>query len=76
MVAVPASTLPTSLSAGLRAHGVFASIARQVSHQPPVSILLAAFIGYNPVQRLLGAHALSHLSNAATIGRLFVSQLI
>jgi hypothetical protein len=44
-----------------------------------VSILFAAFLGYNPVQKLLGAHALSVLSpaNAATVaGRSFFPQLI
>ena len=29
---------------------------------PPVSILFAAFLGYNPIQSLLGPHALSTLS--------------
>ena len=27
---------------------------RSVSHLPPVSILFAAFLGYNPIQHLLG----------------------
>jgi MFS family permease len=79
MIAGLVSTLPASLSTGLQAHGVSASLARQVGHQPPVSILFAAFLGYNPIQRLLGLHALSQLSasNTATLtGRSFFSQLI
>jgi hypothetical protein len=79
MIAGLASSLPAHLSAGLTAHGVSASIAQRVSHQPPVSILFAAFLGYNPLQQLLGAHVLSHLTaaNAATLtGRSFFSRLI
>jgi hypothetical protein len=29
---------------------------------PPISILFAAFLGYNPIQHLLGAHVLASLS--------------
>jgi len=79
MIVGLAATLPSTLSAGLRSHGVSASVAHRVSHEPPVSILFAAFLGYNPIQRLLGAHALSSLSatGAATVtGRSFFSQLI
>jgi len=79
MIVGLASTLPASPSSGLRAHGVSAKLARQVGHQPPVSILFAAFLGYNPTQKLLGSHALSQLSpaNAATVtGRSFFPQLI
>jgi MFS family permease len=74
-----ASTLPASMSTGLQAHGISASLAQHVGHLPPVSILFAAFLGYNPIQRLLGQQALSHLSasNMATLtGRSFFSQLI
>src|SRR5262249_48437578 len=46
------SSLPQTLSAGLVAHGVPAATATQVSHLPPVSVLFAAFLGYNPVQTL------------------------
>ena len=79
MIAGLAGTLPTSLLRGLRAHGVPANLALHVSQQPPVSVLFAAFLGYNPIQKLLGAHALSLLSpvNAATVtGRAFFPSLI
>jgi len=74
-----ASTLPATMLAGLRAHGVAAATAAGVAHLPPVSILFAAFLGYNPIQHLVGAHALSVLSpvNRATLtGKSFFPHLI
>jgi MFS family permease len=71
--------LPTTLLAGLHAHGVPLATARTVSHLPPVSILFAAFLGYNPIQHLVGPHVLGSLSahNQATlIGRSFFPHLI
>jgi MFS family permease len=61
MIVGLAATLPTTLSSGLEAHGVDPATAHQVGALPPVSILFAAFLGYNPIQHLLGAHALSTL---------------
>jgi MFS family permease len=49
-----AATLPRTLAAGLRAQGVPAHLATQVSHLPPVSTVFAALLGFNPVQHLLG----------------------
>jgi MFS family permease len=60
-----ASSLPEATSAGLQAHGLSASVAQRVAHAPPISILFAAFLGYNPIQQLVGAHALSALSTHA-----------
>ncbi len=57
-----ASSLPHAMSSGLEAHGVSAAAAHRASTLPPVSILFAAFLGYNPVQHLVGAHTLSTLS--------------
>jgi MFS family permease len=73
------SSLPQSLYHGLVAHGVSAATATSVSHLPPVSTLFAAFLGYNPVQHLIGPAVLSHLSAAqqATLtGRSFFPTLI
>ena len=73
------SSLPATLSSGLKAHGVAAAVASHVSHEPPVSILFAAFLGYNPIQQLVGAHTLAGLSavNRATVtGRAFFPRLI
>ena len=57
-----ASTLPQAMSSGLEAHGVSAAAAHHASTLPPVSILFAAFLGYNPIQHLLGPHVLAGLS--------------
>jgi MFS family permease len=74
-----AATLPHTMTVGLEAHGVAAATARHVGGLPPVSILFAAFLGYNPIQTLLGPHVLATLSavNRATLtGRSFFPQLI
>jgi MFS family permease len=79
MIVGLAATLPGAMSSGLEAHGVNAATAQHVSHLPPVSILFAAFLGYNPLQHLLGPHALAALSagNRATItGHSFFPHLI
>ncbi len=49
-----ASSLPVTLSHGLIAQGVPPADAARVAALPPVSILFAALLGYNPVQTLLG----------------------
>jgi MFS family permease len=49
-----ASTLPAALSHGLIAQGVPPADAARVAALPPVSIMFAALLGYNPVQTLLG----------------------
>ncbi|HUC06040.1 MAG TPA: MFS transporter [Acidimicrobiales bacterium] len=59
-----AATLPASLLHGLVAQGVNRSTALKVSHLPPVGSLFAAFLGYNPMQVLLGHATLSHLPPA------------
>jgi MFS family permease len=74
-----ASDLPHTLSSGLQAHGVPAAAASGAAHTPPVSVLFAAFLGYNPVEHLLGAHVLASISpasQAALAGRSFFPQLI
>ncbi|HEY1834568.1 MAG TPA: MFS transporter, partial [Solirubrobacteraceae bacterium] len=74
-----ATRLPQTMAAGLHAHGVSTATAQRVGHQPPVSILFAAFLGYNPIQHLLGAHTLASLSAAnrtALTGHGFFPQLI
>ena len=74
-----ASTLPATMLAGLRAHGVPLATATTAAHLPPVSILFAAFLGYNPIEHLLGPHALAALSahNRATLtGTSFFPHLI
>jgi MFS family permease len=73
------ATLPATLAHGLQAHGVPAATAINVSHLPPVSVLFAAFLGYNPAKELLGPQVLHHLSAAsvnAISGRQFFPSLI
>ncbi|MFZ0041858.1 MAG: MFS transporter [Solirubrobacteraceae bacterium] len=73
------ATLPHTMAAGLHAHGVPIGKARTAANLPPVSILFAAFLGYNPIQHLVGPTVLSHLSAAQQhllIGRSFFPQLI
>jgi hypothetical protein len=73
------STLPGALYHGLLAHGVPTSAARRAAGLPPVTTLFAAFLGYSPIEHLLGAHALAHLSTAnqtALNGRGFFPSLI
>ena len=79
MIAGLASTLPHTLSSGLAAHGVSLAVARAVGHVPPVSVLFSAFLGYNPVQSLVGEHVLSQLSahnRAVLTGHSFFPHLI
>jgi len=72
-------TLPQTLASGLTAHGVPAATAAHVAQLPPVSVLFAAFLGYNPVQTLLGPSVLDHVSHANAqilAGRSFFPSLI
>jgi MFS family permease len=79
MIVGLSSTLPGHLYRGLVSHGVPASVAAHTSHLPPVSTLFAAFLGYNPIEHLIGPTVLSHLSTAnqhALVGRSFFPNLI
>jgi len=69
MVAGLAGTLPSTLDAGLTAQGVPESAAHAIATLPPVGVLFAAFLGYNPIQQLLGPAVLGHLppANAAAL---------
>jgi MFS family permease len=49
-----ASTLPGALSHGLIAQGLPHADAARIAALPPVSIMFAALLGYNPIQTLLG----------------------
>jgi MFS family permease len=73
-----ASTLPGALSHGLAAQGVPPADAARLATLPPVSIMFASLLGYNPIQQLLGP-TLAHLpaSNAAYLtGHTFLPSLI
>ncbi len=57
MIAGLATNLPHTLTSGLYAHGVPLAKAQQIGHAPPVSVLFAAFLGYNPIKSLVGTQA-------------------
>ncbi len=56
--------LPTALSSGLIHEGVPAAAANQAAQLPPVGSIFAAFLGYNPIQQLLGSDVLSQLTTS------------
>ncbi len=79
MIVGLSASLPGAMYHGLVAQGVPSGAADRVAHLPPVSTLFAAFLGYNPMQHLLGNSVLAHLSaanRAAITGRGFFPTLI
>ncbi|MDE3070442.1 MAG: MFS transporter, partial [Acidobacteriota bacterium] len=79
LIAGLSSRLPGSLYRGLAAHGVPSANATAIAHLPPVASLFAAFLGYNPIHRLVGGALLStlHHSQVATLtGRAFFPSLM
>jgi MFS family permease len=79
MIVGLSSTLSGNLFRGLIAHGVPVGTADRAAHLPAVSTLFAAFLGYDPVQHLIGAHQLGQLTRAqqhALAGRSFFPGLI
>jgi MFS family permease len=79
MIAGLSSALPSNIFHGLVSQGISPAAATRAAHLPPVSTLFAAFLGYNPIQHLVGTAALSHLSaahQAVLNGRSFFPRLI
>lgn len=79
MIVGLSSALSTDLTRGLIQHGVPADVAARVGHLPPVSVLFAAFLGYNPIQTLVGSKTLAQLSpsnRAALTGHSYFPKLI
>ncbi|MEU4849437.1 MFS transporter [Streptomyces gilvosporeus] len=79
MVAGLAAALPGALTGGLTAQGVPAADAAKLAALPPVGVLFASLLGYNPIRTLLGPHVLAQLppGHAAYLtGREFFPQLI
>src|SRR6204780_1152713 len=75
-----ASRLPSHLYKGLVAAGINPAAAHVVANEPRIGSLFSAFLGYNPVQELLGpTGALQKLSPhqlTYVTGRSFFPQLI
>jgi hypothetical protein len=79
MIVGLSSSLPTSMSAGLRANGVAPATAQHIADLPPVGSLFAAFLGYNPVENLLGSQSAAGVSDAqwqTLTGKAFFPHLI
>jgi MFS family permease len=70
--------LPTAMHDGLVAQGVPDQSALSISHLPPIAVLFAAFLGYNPMQQLLGPvlHQLPADRAQYLTGRSFFPHLI
>jgi len=77
-VAGLSSKLPAAMYGGLTAQGVPAASATPISHLPPIGVLFASFLGYNPIQQLLGPllHQLPPAHAAYLAGRQFFPHLI
>lgn len=54
MIVGLAGSLPTKMETQLVSQGVSREAATQVAHTPVVGSLFASFLGYNPMQQLLG----------------------
>jgi hypothetical protein len=79
MVLGLAAGLPHALASGLLAHGVSSAGAHRIAALPPISILFAAFLGYNPLAHLAGKSVLAGIgaSNRAILtGHSFLPRLI
>jgi MFS family permease len=74
-----AATLPSALSSGLAAQGVPAAQASAVAALPPIGLLFASFLGFNPIQQLLPSASAAHVSASQysyLTGRSFFPSLI
>ncbi|MFC1430447.1 MFS transporter [Streptacidiphilus sp. N1-3] len=80
LIVVGLSThLPSAMYSGLAAQGVPDATAHQISQLPPLAVLFAAFLGYNPMQQLLGPQVLQNLPSGKAdylTGRSFFPHLI
>ncbi|HZO74753.1 MAG TPA: MFS transporter, partial [Ktedonobacteraceae bacterium] len=74
-----ASALPSTLSVGLISNGVPDKAANTIAHLPPTAALFGAFLGYNPIGKLLPPLALQSISpahQAILLGKSFFPNLI
>lgn len=74
-----AARLPAVMEHGLVANGLPMPVAQSIAHLPPIGVLFAAFLGYNPMQSLVPADVAQHLSAAAQatlFGKTFFPTLI
>ena len=74
----PPSSIYISISSAI-SHGVPAAKAHQIASLPPVGSLFAAFLGYNPMQKLLGSASQAGVTQAqfhTITGKTFFPHLI
>ncbi|MCL2883205.1 MAG: MFS transporter [Coriobacteriia bacterium] len=64
LIAGLSSQLPGVLQSGMQAAGVPAATVQQVASMPPTEALFSTFLGFDPMQTLIGADALSNLPAA------------
>jgi hypothetical protein len=82
MITGLANSLPHALFTGLTAQGVPTDAANGVAALPPVAVLFASLLGYNPMQQLLGPTGLNVLgqlpahNQATLLGHEFFPSLI
>jgi hypothetical protein len=78
MIVGLSSSLPGAMNGGLLAQGVPAADAARISHLPAVGVLFASFLGYNPMQHLLGPtlHQIPAHNAAYLTGPTFFPHLI
>jgi MFS family permease len=73
------ATLPGQMARALHAHGVTADKAHHIASLPAVGSIFAAFLGYNPMAKLLGSPAHAGVSAAQyhqITGKTFFPHLI
>lgn len=76
---VLAARLPGSMYSGLTQNGVPPAQAHQIANLPPIGSLFSAFLGFNPIQQLLGSAQQAHVTAAQysyLTGRGFFPRLI
>ncbi|HEU5229052.1 MAG TPA: MFS transporter [Ktedonobacteraceae bacterium] len=74
-----AAALPSTLSTGLINNGVPDQAALTIAHLPPTAALFGAFLGYNPIGKLLPPlvlQAISPAHQAVLLGKSFFPNLI
>ena len=79
LIAGLAATLPGVLYRGLSHFGLPASVAHGIAGTPPIGVLFAAFLGYNPMKSLVPASVAQHLSahaQSVLFGKEFFPHLI
>lgn len=74
-----ASSLPNVLYSGLTTNGLPAVLAHRIAALPPIGVLFAAFLGYNPMRSLVPPPVAAHLSahtQDTIFGKTFFPHLI